>query len=184
MVVSNLLSFSLNSCSPFETSDSKHKFELRQDTSLRCRPAQAAPIPTPTEPMSSKVPTSLQGADAWAYLLRQRLRQDPCHLELHDTIQTGFYMIDQYLADIYSAPSSSATCVIICYLDAKTCLVVPLLTSNNSQRSDRAHEDSRSQQRSWNCKEDASSGARCSGNYASTRERVESWHRPRKQPWH
>jgi len=74
--------------------------------------------------MSSEVPPSLQGADAWAYLLRQRLRRDPCHLELYDTIQTGFHMIDQYLADIYSAPPSSATCVLIC---CETCLV-PLLT--------------------------------------------------------
>ena len=62
--------------------------------------------------MSSEVPLSLNGADAWAYMLRQRLQRDACRLELYDTIQTGFYMIDQYLADIYSAPPSSTTCVL------------------------------------------------------------------------
>ena len=79
------------------------------------------------EATSSEVPSSLQGVDAWAYLLRQRLRRDACRLELYDTVQTGFYMIDQYLADIYTAPPSSATCVLFLSSQHDNCLV-PLLT--------------------------------------------------------
>jgi hypothetical protein len=77
--------------------------------------------------MSSEVPSSLTGADAWAYSLRQRLRQDGCREELHDTIQTGFYMLDQYLADIYSAPPSEPTCVFL-LPRRREIVLVPLLT--------------------------------------------------------